>query len=121
MKTIGYLDGTDPGMLTRLILAGYETLPISNGWDGHGKPINLLMPYDNISVIVGYLHKFLRLADMRITEAMLSSVKAYEIPLVFIVPTGVHEEARKLVAALGVKHSIADPADAFDTVVKTLA
>ena len=36
MKIIGYMLGTDPEVLTQLLLEGYETLPLSNGYDNHG-------------------------------------------------------------------------------------
>jgi hypothetical protein len=39
MKTIGYLEGTDPEFLTTLVCKGYKTLPIGNDIDNHGKNI----------------------------------------------------------------------------------
>ena len=35
MKIIGYMEGTDPKVLTQLLLDGYETFPLSNVFDNH--------------------------------------------------------------------------------------
>ena len=45
MKIIGYMQGTDPQVLTQLLLEGYETYPLSNVFDNHGKNITLVKPY----------------------------------------------------------------------------
>ncbi len=39
MKTIGYLEGTNPEFLTKLVCMGYNTVPIGNDTDNHGKNI----------------------------------------------------------------------------------
>ena len=98
MKTIGYMEGTESELLTRLTVAGHDTLPLSNGWDNHGREVSLLTPHDDVSLIVGYLHKFLRVTDKRLTESMLSSVKIYKIPVVFIAPKDTQAKAKKLIA-----------------------
>ena len=75
MKIIGYMLGTDPEVLTQLLLEGYETLPLSNGYDNHGKYITHLTTEDHISLIVGYLHKFLPLASqLAMGDLQLDSV-----------------------------------------------
>ena len=56
MARIGYFEGTDPLLLTRLAVEGIETLPLSNTWDHYGKYVNHLYR-DEVDVIVGYLHK----------------------------------------------------------------
>ena len=60
MATIGYLEGTDPLVLSRLAVKGIGTLPLSNGFDNHGKFINTITEHDQISLVVGYLHKIMR-------------------------------------------------------------
>lgn len=55
---VGYLEGTDPLLLTKLAVEGIETLPVANTWDGHGKPINHLSEGE-VNVVVGYLHKLI--------------------------------------------------------------
>ena len=57
MKTVGYLEGTDPEFLTKLVCMGYKTLPIGNDIDNHGKNIAFISIADKVDLIVGYLHK----------------------------------------------------------------
>lgn len=120
MKVLGYLEGTDPSVLTSVVLEGFETLPLSNGWDNHGKHLTLLNPADNITVVVGSLHKFLRLSDMSIFSAMLATVKAYDIPVIFVVPKEFHDKAAKLITDKDLKFEFADPADLTKTVLAHL-
>ena len=121
MKVLGYLEGTDSNMLTSVVLEGYETLPLSNGWDNHGKHLTLLNPADNVSLVVGSLHKFLRLSDMSIFSAMLATVKAYDIPVAFIVPKESHGKAAKLITDKDLRYKFVDPADLTKTVLADLA
>jgi hypothetical protein len=120
MKVLGYLEGTDPIVLTTVVLEGYETLPLSNGWDNHGKHLTLLNPADNIALVVGSLHKFVRLEDMSIFSAMLATVKAYGIPVIFIVPNDSHDKARKLITDKELKFKLVDPADLAEVVLADL-
>ena len=59
MVTVGYLEGTDPVMLSRLAAGGVGTLPLSNGVDNHGKFINAITERDEIDLVVGPLHKIM--------------------------------------------------------------
>jgi len=120
MKVVGYMEGTDPGVLTKLVVEGVETLPLSNGWDNHGKHLTLLNPADNISVVVGNLHKFLRLEDETIFNAMLATVKAYDIMVLFVVPKELHEKATKAVLSDDLKYKFVDPADLADSIMAHL-
>ena len=40
MKNIGYLSGIDPDFLTKMVCMGYETTPLGNGEDQHGKDVS---------------------------------------------------------------------------------
>lgn len=111
MKIIGYMEGTDPDVLTHLLIKGYETLPMSNGYDNHGKNITLLTTQDNLSLLVGYLHKFIPIAFQFTLNEMLSSVRINKIPLLFIVPRELHEKADELVAEKGIDYRLADPSE----------
>jgi hypothetical protein len=114
------MEGTESELLTRLTVAGHDTLPLSNGWDNHGKEVSLLTPHDKVSLIVGYLHKFLRVTDKRLTQSMLSSVKVYKIPVVFIAPKDIQTKAKKFITKLGIKHTFVEPAEAYEKVIKAL-
>lgn len=71
MVTVGYMNGTDPALLSKLAAAGIDTIPISNGWDGHGKYIAHIAASDGIDAVVGYFHKFTTAKDSSMTPADL--------------------------------------------------
>lgn len=110
MKIIGYMDGTNSEVLTNLFLDGYETLPLSNGWDNHGKYIAHITRNDNISLIIGYLHKFIPVAKEFDLGDMFSSIRVYKIPVIFIVPKEKQAKAKKYIPK-GVRYSFADPSE----------
>ena len=113
MKIIGYFEGTNPEVLTRLVAEGYHTRPIANPWDGHGKICSQLAPGD-VDLIIGYLHKFMSPVGTTKTEAgipelrtidppkdispfdLLYPAKANNIPVLVIIPDDCHKEAKNL-------------------------
>jgi hypothetical protein len=104
------MEGTNSELLTNLMLEGFETLPLANGWDNHGKYIAHVNRTDNVALVVGYLHKFIPVSkEFKIGEDILSSLKAYKIPVVFIVPKTKHEKAKRYLKSKGLKYSLADP------------
>jgi hypothetical protein len=110
MKTIGYMEGTNSEFLTNVIVEGIDTMPLSNGWDNHGKFLAHITRTDNISVVVGYLHKFFTLSrEPKIVEEILSSIRAYKIPTVIVVPRGKQEKAKKLLKGRSINYIFADP------------
>ena len=120
-KNIGYFEGTDPLLLTRLTMHGIDTLPISNGVDNHGKEVRYLTKADEIEIVIGYFHKVIPLDEMKMTtEDMLFSCAAYEIPVLLIVPEDLREKAPAAIGALpkGVQFVTLD--EAFDAVMKIL-
>jgi hypothetical protein len=101
MARVGYLEGTDPLLLSTLAAEGVETLPVSNTLDGHGKPINHLSKGE-VNVVVGYLHKVIPNEQARtsmfelVLDSMLGACKAYGIPVLLIAPAKLHDKAKKL-------------------------
>jgi hypothetical protein len=88
MKVVGYFDGTDSRYLTRWVLRGYGTLPVSNGADGHGTYVSQLSSHD-VQVVVGWLHKIVppqspKWRNMRPND-LLYPLKAAQVPCVIIV------------------------------------
>jgi len=71
MVTIGYMEGTDSGLLSKLAAAGFETTPVANTADGHGKYIAALSASDRIDAVVGYFHKFVPGKESNLTPADL--------------------------------------------------
>jgi len=117
-KIVGYLEGTDSFVLTELVAKGYETLPLSNGYDGHGKYIGLVTKYDNIAVVIGYLHKVIPLSDQSITTRdMLYSCKVHNIPVILIVPEAVQDNARKILGDIADEVELVDPGQLLDRIL----
>lgn len=88
MKVIGYFDGTDSRFLTRWVLRGYGTLPVSNGADGHGTYVSQLSGHD-VNVVVGYLHKIVppkspKWRNMQPND-LIYPLKLAQVPVVIIV------------------------------------
>ncbi len=113
MKIVGYFEGTDPFVLTRLVAEGYGTIPLANPWDNHGKIASRILPGE-IDLIIGYLHKLLPPVGKRITPDthttkmgidparditpldLLYPAKTNEIPVLVIAPYDCHDEAKEL-------------------------
>ena len=121
MKVVGYMEGTNSELLTNLMLEGYETLPLANGWDNHGKYIAHVNRTDNLNLVVGYLHKFIPVAkEFKIGDEILSSLRAYRIPVVFVVPKAKQAKAKKYLKGKGIKYEFADPGNLTATVISIL-
>jgi hypothetical protein len=117
MATIGYLEGTDPLVLTRLATRGVGTLPVGNGVDNHGKFITTISDRDEIDLIVGYLHKIMRTAHRGFfTRDLLQSCLDYEIPVLLIVPEADQMAARQVLGAVGESVTLVDPGALYDTI-----
>jgi hypothetical protein len=123
MGRVGYFEGTDPLVLATLAAEGVETLPIANTWDAHGKPVNHLGKGE-VDVVVGYLHKVIPAQQERaamfefLLDNMLVACKTHNIPVLLIVPSGVHEKARKLLGNVGSQVHLIDPGDLEEQIRK---
>ncbi len=117
MATVGYMDGTDPAVLTKLALRGIGTFPLSNGYDMHGKYIAHLTKEDGIALVVGYVHKILPTPGIAITtHDLLYACITHNIPVVLIADKEDHEEAKKLLKEYGDKVRISDPKELYETI-----
>ena len=123
MKTVGYLEGTDPEFLTRLICMGYRTLPIGNGIDNHGKNIAFISIADKVDLIVGYLHKVSPLPNMtKSLKEYLTPGIIHHIPILLLAPKDTLPYAKKIVAEATTSTSIKviDYRDLTDESMKVL-
>ncbi len=119
MAIVGYLEGTDPEVLTRLAIRGIGTLPLSNGADNHGKYIAHLTPADGVSLVVGYLHKLTPIAGMGLKPAdMLFACKTHNIPVLLIVPREDHDKARTVLDEVIDYVKCVDPAELYDRIIE---
>ncbi len=99
MKTVGYLEGTDPEFLTKLVCMGYKTLPIGNDTDNHGKNIAFISIADKIDLIVGYLHKVSPLSTMtKSLKEFLTPGIIHQIPILLLAPKETLTNAKKIVS-----------------------
>jgi hypothetical protein len=95
LARVGYFEGTDPLLLSKLAAEGIETLPVANTWDGHGKYVNHLTKGE-VNVVVGYLHKIIPAEQQRVGASdLLFACKTLEIPVVLIVPAASRDKARR--------------------------
>jgi hypothetical protein len=106
LARVGYFEGTDPLLLTKLSAEGVETLPIGNTWDGHGKYVNHLSKGE-VNVVVGWLHKVMPAEQQRTSllpfmlDNLFGACKVHNIPVLLIVPANLHEKAKKVLGDVG--------------------
>lgn len=133
MKTIGYFDGTDSTLLTKLVALGYSTMPLANDYDEAGKPSAHLEPGD-VDIIIGYLHKLTPVSrkkppstgssmgkrkDMKPIE-LLYPAKTYDIPVIVIVPANHHKAAKEILGEAAEFVKIVTPDELEERVLEQL-
>jgi hypothetical protein len=122
MATVGYLEGTDPVILTRLAAAGIGTLPLSNGFDMHGKYVNHLTKQDGVAAVVGYLHKVLPYNGAPVTPRdLLFACLTHDIAVLLIVGQSEQEAARKLLGEVRDRVQLVDPADLYTAIMRAIS
>jgi hypothetical protein len=120
-KNVGYLAGTDPLTLSHFSALGYDTIPLSNGWDNHGKYIGLLSRQDNVSLVVAYLHKLIAPKEMKTKPSdFLRACKVNQIPVLVVCPERVVSRAKKRFAGTGTKLVWTTPDTLFDKAMEIL-
>lgn len=119
--TIGYLEGIDPMFLSYCTALGVKTLPLSNGWDSHGKYVGLLSPRDNLKLVVAPLHKLV--APVEHTQKpndFLHACVVHHIPVIVVVPAAVLAQGKKLLAGVKAKLIWSSPEDLYDRAIAEL-
>lgn len=121
-RSVGYFEGTDSQLLTHLIMAGHDTLPVSNGSDNHGQSIMLINSENRYDLLIGYLHKITATSDDDVqTHHIFHICKTYGIPLLLEVPTPLHEPARRVIPDAPAMVELLDPADTLRRALQLLA
>jgi hypothetical protein len=121
MRIVGYLEGTDPAVLTKLYMKGIGTLPLGNGWDNHGKYVNHLTPADDVDAVIGYLHKIVPPAfEGRLNIDTLFACTTHGIPVYLMVPGELHGKARDWLGEDAAKVNLVDPDEVYDTLIEKL-
>ena len=120
-RIVGYMEGTDPELLTQLICDGFDTMPFGNGADGHGMNITIMTQKD-AHVLVGYLHKFMPPKGFSISlESLLFNLSIQRIPLVLLVPESAKEKAKELMKDVKCEYYIVDPSEAYAKIKEILS
>jgi hypothetical protein len=119
MATVGYFEGTDPIILTRLAVKGIGTLPLSNGFDMHGKYVGHVLRQDNISIVFGYLHKVLPTSVTKVSpHDLLYNCLTNGIPVALVVEKEFHEAAREQLGEIRDSVKLVDPANLYEVILK---
>ena len=120
-KIIGYLEGTNAVWLSTLSLKGYDVLPLSNGYDGHGLNIQMIHLTRKPGLVIGYLHKLLPSAPYETTiEELLYRTKIFNIPVIVVCPKEFHERAKQVVHDLPENAMLVDPDDVLEKALELL-
>ena len=120
-KNIGYFEGTDSIWLTSLIAQSCNTIPVSNGYDGHGKNVRLFSSKDKVDAVIGYLHKVVTPKDWEVTTTdILHACITYDIPVLLAVPCKLHEKARKLLGKAAEHVCLVEPSEMMETIKEVM-
>jgi len=112
-KIVGYLEGTDSVWLTNLNAQGHTTLPLSNGFDGHGMNIAMLSTNNRVDVVLTYLHKLIPAEGMDFDcTYLLHATTVYNIPVLVICSREHQEAAKQLMGQIPENVRFVDPAGA---------
>ncbi len=120
-KVIGYFAGTDSIWLTTLVAKGYDTIPVSNGYDGHGKNIRLYNTINHEDVVIGYMHKVIAPFNIDATTAdILHACDAYKIPVLLACPRELQEAGKAILGKMAEHVQLVDPAGMLAAVEQVL-
>ncbi len=114
-RTVGYFEGSNSRLLTGLVCLGCDTIPVSNGFDNHGRHIRSVHEGSRFDLLVACLHKIFAPAGSATTyQDVFHVCRIYEMPLLLEVPAELHDEARKIVGELPDFVTLVDSSEALD-------
>ncbi len=124
-KVIGYFDGTDSALLTDLVCDGYDTLPVSNGFDNHGMHVRIINNENRVDLLIGYLHKIYSPegstpAGAVTYQDVFHVCRTFGVPLILEVSSDLHDKARALLVNAPPSVRLVDPSEALSTVREIL-
>ena len=124
-KVVGYFAGTDSTLLTALVCADHDTVPISNGFDNHGMNVRIINNENRVDVLIGYVHKIFAPADSTqpggVTyEDIFHVCRTFNIPLLLEVHNGLQEKARSLFTNIPDVVQFIDPSEMLGAVREAL-
>ena len=120
-KVIGYMAGTDSEWLTTLGILGYVTLPLSNGFDGHGLNIQLISNQRKVDLVLCWLHKLIPTPGEDVTmDELLARTTMFEIPVLVVCPGRLHGKVQGRSIELPRNAQLIDPADVVERITQIL-
>ena len=123
-KRVGYFDGTDSDLLTALICAGVDTIPIANGLDNHGQHARLINDDNRYDLLLTPLYKIYAPeehdADTVTYQDLFRICHTYTIPLLIAVPKKLRPNAENLLGDIPPVVRLVDPADLFPVAAEIL-
>ncbi len=120
-KSVAYFEGTDSTLLTHLIMAGYDTIPVSNGTDSHGRFVGRMTQQTRYDLLIGYLHKITGQPGDRLQCRELFHIcKTYDVPLLLEVPSQLHDKARDLLPDAPSMVELLDPTETLERSLELL-
>ena len=119
--TVGYFEGTDSQVLTGLICLGCDTIPVSNGFDNHGRHIRTVHEGSRFALLVAYLHKIYA-PEGAVTsyQDIFHVCRVYEMPLLLEVPGDLHDNCADMLGELPEFVTLVDPGETLDAARKIL-
>jgi hypothetical protein len=119
---IGYLEGTDPLWLTTLVAQGYDTIPVSNGYDNHGKNLRLYNEHNRDALVIGYLHKVITPAFSEATPAdILHGCLTHHVPVLLACPQALQAGAATRLGGLAAKVQLVEPEQMVTAIERMMA
>ena len=124
-KNVGYFEGTGSPLLAELVCDGYDTIPISNGFDNHGMNVRIINNENHIDVLIGCIHKIYATDDDLVSGAVTYQdvfhvCRTFDIPLLLGVSRHLHEKANALFTDIPDVVQFIDPNDMLETVLEIL-
>ena len=123
-KRVGYFDGTDSDLLTALICAGVDTIPIANGLDNHGQHARLINDDNRYDLLLTPLYKIYAPeehdADTVTYQDLFRICHTYTIPMLIAVPAKLRPNAENLLGDIPDVVRLVDPADLFTVATEIL-
>ena len=123
-KRVGYFDGTDSALLTALICAGHDTIPIANGLDNHGQHARLINDQNRYDLLIAPLHKIYAPEEPAPETVTFQDVfricRTYSIPLLVGVQESLHGEAGELLQDPPDVVRLVDPSDMLEAAIEIL-
>jgi hypothetical protein len=121
-KSVGYFEGTDSLLLTSLICAGYDTLPVSNGVDHHGRNVRRINQQEKYDILIGYPHKLYAPVEYDLPyQEVFHICRTYSIPLLLEVPNELQDAAARLMPDRPDVVELLDPSEILDRALELLA